>query len=136
MWASACGPRLRPCRWHGPAPTASPALPDGPWVRSLRTVAVPAEVAAASLPLLAGATRLEGLGLSRFAAGGCARQYGILRTAAAHPTLRRVCLHLRDAPLAVGWFDAAVEAQRRKPGLSIERSNSIAEALAGHEVEA
>ncbi|KAL4457768.1 hypothetical protein ABPG75_012633 [Micractinium tetrahymenae] len=122
--------------WHGPAPTASPALPAGPWMASLRTVAVPAEVAAASLPVLAGATKLEELGLSRFAPSGCAKQYGILRTAAAHPSLRRVCLHLKDAPLAVGWFDAAVEAQRRKPSLRIERSNSIAKTLAGHDVEA
>lgn len=118
--------RLRSFGWSGPAPGARKPLPDGPWLASLRVLAVPADVAAASAAQLAAATQLRDLGLSRFApGGGTPDQFSPLRAAARHPCLARVCLHLRDHTLSTALFDAALEAQRCRPGLAIERSNAV-----------
>jgi hypothetical protein len=97
-------------------------LPAGPWLGSLRRLALPAHLLANSLPLLKAAPRLEHLAVT------VPGQHGeptlcILRSAVRWPSLRQLSLgiprHINQTSLPAVLFPAALEAQHRRPSLSI-----------------
>jgi hypothetical protein len=115
--------RLRTFVWLDPSsPPEDAALPGGPWLGRLQRLAAPAHLLANSLPLLGAAPRLEHLVVA------VVGQHGeltlcILRSAVCWPSLRQLSLgiprHVNQCSLPAVLFPAALEAQHRRPSLSI-----------------
>lgn len=118
-------------------------LPLGPWLRSLRQVALPAVVAAASLGVLAAATRLEALALfDCLGVGGVAAALEVAAWAAQQQGLRTlelwsVGLQTRSFPAHVPkeiWreltdLDAGLARLQLPPTLKVMRGNELCQAL-------
>lgn len=116
----------------------SAELPAGDYLRRLRRLALPAEVAGRSLDALSAAQGLQELELSwprEFLPGtsrrGKARPsasqpaLAALRWAARHPALRRLCTCLGDKPAPAALLDAVTAAQRANPSLRIHSHSSL-----------
>lgn len=116
---------------HGEPPLVLP--PPGSWQGQLRELVLPAATAAAALPQLAAATRLEALTLLHLCSIPAAQQEALLAVAAQHPSLRRLRLDASGPHLCPATF-AAVSAAlcenralRLLPGLSSGDSKQLAE---------
>ena len=115
--------RLHTFIWLDPnSPPADAVLPAGPWLGSLRRLAAPAHLLANSLPLLKAAPRLEHLAVTVPGQNG-EPTLCILRSAVRWPSLRQLSLgiprHINQTSLPAVLFPAALEAQHRRPSLSI-----------------
>lgn len=116
---------------HGEPPLALP--PPGRWQAQLRELTLPAATAAAALPQLAAATRLEALTLLHLCSIPVEQQEALLAFAAGHPSLRRLRLDASGPHLCSATFAAVSgalrvnRALRLLPGLSSGDAGRLAE---------
>lgn len=108
-------------------------LPAGPWLASVRQLGVPVECLADSTELLPQMRQLEDLevtmdlcewkpeiGVLAHCAAAVCRSAPALRDVARHPSLRRLCPHIRGPAVPFRVSQALVEAQAANPSLLID----------------
>lgn len=119
---------LRPCESpagsHQQRSTAPLGLlPAGPWLSALRELVVPAELLAASLPELAGATALQALSLRDGSLSSLAlpQQAAVLAWVAARPAaLRQLSIDRGGDHLRHDSFARIADLLASRPGLHLE----------------
>lgn len=109
-----------------------PCLPPGPWLASLRQLAVSTHTAAASLDVLAGATQLDSLAI--MSTGDEAADLRVAAWAGRHTSLCVLALSLHDFPLetqlrvnaaALGRLEAGLVRLQLPPQVRVLRGNAL-----------
>ena len=124
--------RLQSLCWTGPQLEHSSLLLAGPWLGHLCWLELPAALVAGRMHLLSAAERLECLGLIEFDQPDTSGQVGMLRWAACHPLLHRLCLGFpSNAPLPAKTAEAILQAQCQKPSLCVELNGLLSMSCKG-----
>ncbi|KAL4420799.1 hypothetical protein ABPG75_010455 [Micractinium tetrahymenae] len=128
IWQEAAAPSSSDRSNSGEEAASVAALPGGAWLSGLCQLAAPAQCLAGCQGFMRGASRLEGLAMQGCSAADAAWLADLLRWAAAHPVLRRLCLDLPASPeqlAAQGGSQAAGVGLLGRPGM-VKRGDALA----------
>lgn len=115
--------RLQRCGFTGVNPLATAALPPGPWLASLRSLAMPGDAALPSLEVLAQAPQLAKLVLGGLHSMEPASLAALVRRLARLPALREARLNRKGGTWPAEAVLALMDVHAERPALRIELQN-------------